>query len=105
MPQNRSGNQVVEPFSGAKPPEPPSEPQRSRREPQRDPRPEPQPMERFTWRPKAIYRLLKDTYTEWNRDKAPRMGAALAYYTIFSIAPLLVIAIAIAGFEIGRAHV
>jgi membrane protein len=46
--------------------------------------------------------LLKSTYTQWSRDKVPRMGAALAYYTIFSLAPLLVIAIAIAGFVFGR---
>jgi membrane protein len=45
--------------------------------------------------------LLKATYYEWSKDKAPRMGAALAYYTIFSLAPLLVIAIAIAGFVFG----
>lgn len=41
--------------------------------------------------------LLKQTFTEWSEDKVPRLGAALAYYTIFSLAPLLVIAIAIAG--------
>lgn len=42
--------------------------------------------------------LLKDAYTEWQKDKAPRLGAALAYYSIFSLAPLLIVAIAIAGF-------
>src|ERR1700719_558491 len=52
-------------------------------------------------RPKATLALLKATYWEWSRDKVPRMGAALAYYTIFSLAPLLVIAIAIAGFVFG----
>src|SRR6202023_3992574 len=51
--------------------------------------------------PKAIYELLKATYSEYSKDKVPRMGAALAYYTIFSLAPLLVIAIAIAGFVFG----
>jgi membrane protein len=60
----------------------------------------PQP-ERFSWRPKPIYHLLRATYAEWSKDKVPRMGAALAYYTIFSLAPLLVIAIAIAGFVFG----
>jgi len=102
MPQNRSGNQVAEPPSEAKHPQPRQEPQKSPREPQHEPRPEAQPIERFTWRPKAIFQLLKETYSEWSRDKAPRMGAALAYYTIFSLAPLLVIAIAIAGFVFGR---
>ena len=57
---------------------------------------------RFSWRPRNIYYLLKTTYNEWSRDKVPRMGAALAYYTIFSLAPLLVIAIAIAGFVFGK---
>jgi membrane protein len=35
-------------------------------------------------------------------DQAPNMGAALAYYTVFSLAPLLLIAIAIAGLVFGR---
>jgi membrane protein len=52
-------------------------------------------------KPKTVFALLKATYLEWNNDKAPRMGAALAYYTIFSLAPLLIIAIAIAGLAFG----
>ncbi len=46
---------------------------------------------------KDIIPLLKETAGEWAEDKAPRLGAALAYYTVFSIAPLLIIAITIAG--------
>ncbi|MDF2440358.1 MAG: rane protein, partial [Abditibacteriota bacterium] len=46
---------------------------------------------------KAILELLKDTWTEWNEDKAPRLGAAFAYYTVFSLSPLLIVLIAIAG--------
>ncbi|MDB6129727.1 MAG: putative rane protein [Verrucomicrobiales bacterium] len=46
---------------------------------------------------KAILELLKQTFKEWNEDKAPRLGAAMAYYTIFSIAPILIISITIAG--------
>jgi membrane protein len=38
--------------------------------------------------------LIKDTFSNWMEDKAPRLGAALAYYAIFSIPPLLVIVIA-----------
>lgn len=49
-----------------------------------------------------IWPLLKETYNEWNEDKAPRLAAALAYYTLFSLAPLLVIAIAVAGLVFGR---
>ena len=46
---------------------------------------------------KGILNLLKETASEWMSDKAPRLGAALAYYTVFSIAPLIIIAITIAG--------
>jgi len=41
--------------------------------------------------------LLKLTYQGWKEDKASRLSAALAYYTIFSLAPLLIIIIAITG--------
>jgi membrane protein len=51
--------------------------------------------------PGILFELLKATYFEWSMDKAPRMGAALAYYTIFSIAPLLIIAIAVASLVFG----
>jgi membrane protein len=51
--------------------------------------------------PKAVWRLLSATYTGWSEDKAPRLGAALAYYTVFSLAPLLVITISIVGLFLG----
>ncbi|NES94589.1 MAG: YihY/virulence factor BrkB family protein [Desertifilum sp. SIO1I2] len=51
---------------------------------------------------KQFWRLLKATFREWNEDKASRLAAALAYYTVFSIAPVLVIAIAIAGAIFGE---
>src|ERR1700680_1209127 len=51
--------------------------------------------------PKVFWEILKDAGSQWLEDKAPRLGAALAYYTIFSIAPLLVIVIAVAGFVFG----
>jgi membrane protein len=51
---------------------------------------------------KPIFSLLKEAFQEWNDDDALDLGAALAYYTIFSIAPLLVVVIAIAGFAFGR---
>ncbi|HEX9334083.1 MAG TPA: YihY/virulence factor BrkB family protein [Anaerolineales bacterium] len=41
--------------------------------------------------------LLKLTYQGWKEDKASRLSAALAYYTIFSLAPLLIIVIAVTG--------
>jgi membrane protein len=46
--------------------------------------------------------LLRATAKAWSEDKALRLSAALAYYSIFSIAPLLVITIAIAGFALGK---
>ena len=46
-------------------------------------------------------KLLKDSAVAWNADGAASMGAAIAYYTIFSIAPLLIITMAIAGFFFG----
>src|SRR5262249_53433307 len=49
------------------------------------------------------WELLKATFYAWNEDKASRLGAALAYYTVFSIAPLLIIAIGIAGLVFGKA--
>jgi membrane protein len=50
---------------------------------------------------KSLWSLTKESASQWSDDFAPSMGAALAYYTIFSIAPLLVIAIAVAGFFFG----
>ena len=44
-----------------------------------------------------LFNLFKRTYQEWKEDQASRLAAALAYYTIFSLAPMLVIAIAVAG--------
>src|SRR5262245_26701819 len=45
--------------------------------------------------------LVRDTLSAWLDDHAPSMGAALAYYTLFSIAPLLLIVIAVAGAVFG----
>lgn len=50
---------------------------------------------------RKIRRLFQETFKEWQADKAPLIAAALAYYTVFSISPLLVIAIAIAGTVFG----
>ena len=51
---------------------------------------------------KLLFRLLKETFQEWNEDKAPRLAAALAYYTAFSLAPLLIVVISIAGLVYGE---
>ncbi|WP_293778701.1 YihY/virulence factor BrkB family protein [uncultured Oxalicibacterium sp.] len=52
--------------------------------------------------PKKAWLLTRDAVMAWVDDFAPSMGAALAYYTIFSLAPMLVIVIAIAGFFFGQ---
>ncbi|MGH8065053.1 MAG: YihY/virulence factor BrkB family protein [Candidatus Entotheonellia bacterium] len=52
--------------------------------------------------PRAILALLKETCFEWYADRGPRLGAALAFYTLFSLAPLLMIIIAIAALAFGR---
>lgn len=49
----------------------------------------------------AWWSLFKSAFGEWNKDKAPRLAAALAFSTIFSIAPLLIIVIAIVGQVLG----
>ena len=46
--------------------------------------------------------LLADTYEEWYKHKAPRLSAALAFYTALSLAPLLIVVIAVAGFFFGQ---
>lgn len=49
-----------------------------------------------------LWKLFAGAGSEWLEDKAPRLGAALAYYTIFSLAPLIVIAVGIAGMVFGQ---
>jgi membrane protein len=49
----------------------------------------------------AVYSLFREAVEAWSEDYAPSMGAALAYYTLFSIAPLLLIVIGVAGLVFG----
>jgi membrane protein len=53
-------------------------------------------------RPKVLWELLVTSGKQWVNHKAARLGAALAYYAIFSMAPLLVITVAVAGLFFGR---
>src|SRR5437868_10281349 len=46
--------------------------------------------------------LFKMAVAKWSADNATRLSAALAYYAVFSVAPLLIIAIAVAGLAFGR---
>jgi len=50
----------------------------------------------------TLWRLLRQTAQSWLDDYAPSMGAALAYYTLFSLAPLLLIVISVAGLIFGE---
>ncbi len=45
----------------------------------------------------AVVDLFKQTATEWMEDKAPQLGAALAYYTVFSLAPMILVLLAVVG--------
>ena len=51
------------------------------------------------WR--NAWTLIKETFSEWVADKAPRLGAALSYYTVFALAPVLLVVIAVAGLVLG----
>lgn len=55
--------------------------------------------------PKQVWRMIKTAFREWNEDKASRLAAALAYFTLFSLAPLLILVIAIAGIFFDTASV
>jgi membrane protein len=54
-------------------------------------------MKLATW-----WQALKETFNAWNQDRAPRLGAALAYYSTFSLAPFLLIVISVAGLVFGE---
>jgi membrane protein len=51
---------------------------------------------------KSLWQFLKDIFTQWMGDEPFLLASSLSYYTLFSLAPLLVIAIALAGFVFGR---
>jgi membrane protein len=53
-------------------------------------------------RVRSAWDLLKQVGSEWDKDNASRLAAALALYTLLSIAPLLVIAVAVAGMAFGE---
>ena len=57
-------------------------------------------MQHFT--PKGMYALLRQTVLSWLDDYAPSMGAALSFYTLFSLAPLMLIVVAVGGMVFGE---
>ncbi|MGE5607995.1 MAG: YihY/virulence factor BrkB family protein [Bacillota bacterium] len=50
----------------------------------------------------SAWNLTTQTFSEYSEDRIPRLSASLAYYALFSLAPLLVIAVAVAGFVLGE---
>ena len=58
-------------------------------------------IERLPQGARRILAVLKETVRQWAKERAPRMAASLAFYTAFSLAPLLIIAVAIAGLVYG----
>jgi membrane protein len=54
------------------------------------------------FQPARLFRLFVKAAKAWSDDYAPSLGAAMSYYTVFSLAPLLVIVIAVAGAVFGR---
>jgi membrane protein len=52
--------------------------------------------------PGVIWSLLAETLYEWYEDRAPRLGAALAYYTVFALAPGLIVIIAVTALVLGK---
>lgn len=50
---------------------------------------------------KRFVEMLKETFSRWSDDESPRLGAALAFYTILSLSPLLVLAVGIAALVFG----
>ena len=52
--------------------------------------------------PTGLWRLLRQTAADWSEDRAAEKGAALAFYSALSIAPLLVIALAVVGLVYGE---
>src|SRR4030095_559453 len=55
----------------------------------------------LTMKARELWYILKCALEGWWNDNVPRLGASLAYYTLFAMAPILIISIAIAGFFFG----
>jgi len=64
------------------------------------PQPRPEPIR--VARPAEWWGLVKQVAKSWNDDYVPSMGAALAYYTMFSLAPLLLIVVSVSGLVFGE---
>ena len=58
------------------------------------------PLKCFRWR--DIRDILEDSVEEWSKHNAPRLGAALSFYTLLSLAPLLLVTVSVVGLVMGR---
>jgi len=58
--------------------------------------------EKAWWHPSFVWALLRLTFIRWSEDRVPKLAAALAFYTSFAVAPVLLIAIALAGIFFGE---
>ena len=58
------------------------------------------PLKWFRWR--DIRDILEDSVEEWSKHNAPRLGAALSFYTLLSLAPLLLVTVSVVGLVMGR---
>ena len=54
--------------------------------------------------PVRVFDVLRKAVGEWNQDKCPQLGAALAYYTVFSLAPLTLVLLAVFGWLYGNSE-
>ena len=58
------------------------------------------PLKRFRWQ--DIWCLLVESFKRWNKHNATRLGASLAFYSLLSLAPLLLVVVSIAGLVFGH---
>jgi membrane protein len=58
------------------------------------------PLKSFRWN--DIQCLFEASFAEWSRHKAPRLGASLAFYTLLSLAPLLLVLVSVVGVVLGQ---
>ena len=50
-----------------------------------------------------LKRLIRESAAEWNTDNAPRLAAALAFYTLLSLSPIVLVVVGLGGLFFGRA--
>jgi membrane protein len=51
---------------------------------------------------KACIPLLKETFRQWDAHRVPKMGAALSFYTVFSLAPLAILVLSLLSLAVAR---